>query len=102
MFTNRLSKFKQGAILNQQDVEEIFIEMAKAEGKYDPQGTNPLGRRNPPDVKAIYHRMNRQDYYAVTSGDVDFLRVFRSESTLDSFISGIISIISGIIAYLNK
>lgn len=99
MFKNRLSKFKQGAILTQQDVEEIFIEMAKAEGTYDPQGTNPLGRRNPPDVKVIYHRMNRQDYYAVTIGDIDFLRVFRSESTLDSFISGIINSVYSADAY---
>lgn len=96
MFKNRLARFKQGAILTQQDVEEIFIEMAKAEGKYDPTGPNPLGRRNPPDVKAIYHRMNRQDYYCVSVGDIDFNRVFRSEATLDSFITGIInSIYSG-------
>ena len=99
MFKNRLAKFKQGAILTQQDVEEIFIEMAKAEGSYDPQGTNPLGRRNPPDVKVIYHRMNRQDYYAVTIGDIDFMRVFRSESTLDSFISGIINSVYSADAY---
>ena len=99
MFTNRLAKFKQGAILNQQDVEEIFIEMAKAEGKYDATGPNPLGRRNPPNVEVIYHRMNRQDYYAVTIGDIDFLRVFRSESTLDSFISGIINSVYSADAY---
>lgn len=99
MFTNRLAKFKQGSILNQQDVEEIFIEMAKAEGKYDATGPNPLGRRNPPNVEVIYHRMNRQDYYAVTIGDIDFLRVFRSESTLDSFISGIINSVYSADAY---
>ena len=96
MFNNRLARFKQGAILTQQDVEEIFIEMAKAEGTYDPTGPNPLGRRDLPDVKAIYHRMNRQDYYCVSVGDIDFNRVFRSEATLDSFITGIInSIYSG-------
>lgn len=96
LFENRLARFKQGAILDQKDVEEIFIEMAKAESSYDPNGANPLGRRENPDVKALYHRMNRQDVYAISIGDVDFLRVFKSEATLDSFISGLInSVYSG-------
>lgn len=96
LFKNRLAKYKSGSILSQQDVEEIFIEMSKAEGSYDKDGKNPLGRREGPDVKVMYHRMNRQDYYAVTIGDIDFLRVFRSESTLDSFIGGLIeSVYSG-------
>lgn len=96
LFKNRLARFKSGTIASQQDVEEIFIEMAKAEGTYDPDGKNPLGRRENPDVKAIYHRMNRQDYYAITVGDLDVVRVFRSEATLDTFISGLInSVYSG-------
>lgn len=89
LFKNKLSKFKSGTITNQQDVEEIFIEMCKAEGSYDKTGPNPLGRRTPPDVKVLYHRMNRQDYYAISIGDIDFVRVFRSEATLDEFISGL-------------
>lgn len=96
LFTNKLARFKSGAVLSQQDVEEIFIEMAKAEGAYNPAGPNPLGRREGPDVKVVYHRMNRQDVYAVSVGDLDVLRVFRSEATLDSFITGLInSIYSG-------
>lgn len=96
LFENKLARFKSGALTTAQDVEEIFIEMAKAEGSYDKTGANPLGRRNPPDVKTLYHRMNRQDYYAISIGDIDFIRVFRSEATLDSFISGLInSVYSG-------
>lgn len=96
LFNNRLARFKQGAILTQQDVEEIFVSMSKAEGAYDPTGPNPLGRREAPDVKTIYHRMNRQDVYTISIGDLDFKRVFRSEATLDSFISSLInSVYSG-------
>lgn len=96
LFENRLARFKQGTVLDQKDVEEIFIEMAKAEGAYDPAGPNPLGRRELPDVKVLYHRMNRQDVYTISIGDVDFLRVFKSEATLDTFISGLInSVYSG-------
>lgn len=96
LFKNKLARFKSGTLLTQQDVEEIFIEMASAEGSYDPEGKTALARRTPPDVKAIYHRMNRQDRYAVSIGDLDFVRVFRSEDTLDAFIAGLInSVYSG-------
>lgn len=91
MFKNKLARFKSGSVVPPHDVEEIFIEMAKAEGSYDKDGKNPLGRRENPDVKVIYHRQNRQDYYAITLGDIDFVRVFRSESTLDTFIKGMIN-----------
>lgn len=90
-FKNKLAQFKSGTVVSPHDVEEIFIEMAKAEGKYDPEGRNPLGRREPLDVKVIYHRQNRQDYYAISIGDIDFIRVFRSEATLDAFIRRIIN-----------
>lgn len=96
LFKNKLSVFKSGTILDAKDVEEIFIEMARSEGEYDPQGPNPLGRRELPDIKTLYHRVNRKDYYVLSVGDIDFTRVFRSEATLDTFISGLInSVYSG-------
>ena len=87
MFKNRLAKFKSGTILTQQDVEEIFVSMAKSEGEYDPAGPNPLGRRATIQDKVVYHRMNRRDKYVVSIGDLDFVRVFRSEATLDAYIT---------------
>lgn len=87
MFKNRLARFKTGTILTQQDVEEIFVEMAKSEGAYDPNGGNPLGRRATIQDKVVYHRQNRRDKYVVSIGDLDFVRVFRSEATLDAYIT---------------
>lgn len=96
LFENKLARFKSGTLATAQDVEEIFVQMAKAEGSYNPAGPNPLGRRNPPDIQVIYHRLNRQDYYAVTIGDIDFTRVFRSESTFEGFMKSLInSVYSG-------
>lgn len=95
MFKNTFARFKMGNA-DPLDVEEIFIEMAKAEGAYDPQGKNPLGRRENPTVKTIYHRENRRDKYVITIGDVDFRRAFKSVGTLDTFIKGLInSVYSG-------
>lgn len=86
-FENPLKAFKMGQLTTGQDVQEIFVSMAQAEGMYDPQGKNPLGRRDPAEVRAIYHRMNRKDKYVMSIGDLDFRRNFTSESTLDAFIS---------------
>lgn len=88
MFENKLARFKQGGVTSPHDVEEIFIEMIKAEGSYDKEGKNPLGRREGAPVHVAYHRKNREDYYAISIGDIDFVRVFRNESTLDQFILG--------------
>ena len=87
LFANKLASFKQGEILSAQDVEEIFVAMAKSEGAYDPNGLNPFGRRAPSNINVIYHRLNRQDQYAISLGDIDFRRSFMSESILDAFIT---------------
>lgn len=86
LYKNKLARFKSGAITTQQDVEEIFVDMGKAATAYDPDGKNPLGRRKDDNVKVAYHRMNRQDCYDISIGDIDFIRVFRSEASLDQFI----------------
>lgn len=87
LFKNKLARFKSGAILTQQDVEEIFIDMAKSGYEYDPQGSNAMARTEDDNVKVVYHRMNRRNTYDITIGDLDFLRNFRSEATLDAFIT---------------
>lgn len=86
-FENKLKPFKLGQLTSQQDVQEIFTSMAKAEGAYDPQGPNPLGRRAPADVSVIYHRQNRQDKYVMSIGDIDFRRNFTSPEAMDHFLS---------------
>ena len=87
LFKNKLARFKSGAILSQQDVEEIFVDMAKAGYEYDPEGTNALARTKDDNVKVVYHRMNRRNTYDITLGDLDFLRVFKSEATLDNYLA---------------
>ena len=91
MFENKLKRFKGEAILSGKDIEEIFLNPATAEGNYDPNGTNPLGRRPAPDAKVAYHRMNRQYYFAKSLGDIDYLRVFQNEATLDNWMTAIIN-----------
>ena len=93
-FKNKLARFKSGTILTEQDIEEIWVDQFRvAEGAYDPQGgmeaggIHPLKRRSYQEVQVMYHRMNRQDKYVITIGMVDVIRAFRSESTLNAFLT---------------
>lgn len=86
-FTNKLAPFKLGQLTSAQDVQEIFVSMAEAEGAYDPKGLNPLGRREPAETAVVYHRQNRRDKYAMSIGDLDFRRNFTSPAALDAFMS---------------
>lgn len=100
LFKNKLARFKSGVVLSQQDVEEIFVDMAQnCVTNYDPNGSNPLGRREEDNVRVAYHRMNRKSCYEFTIGDLDFLRAFKSEATLDTFISGLINSVYSRAAY---
>lgn len=86
-FENKLKHFKLGEMTSAQDVQEIFVSMAQAEGAYDPAGPNPLGRRDPAEVDVTYHRQNRRDKYVMSIGDLDFRRNFTSPAALDAFLS---------------
>lgn len=93
-FENKLKPFKSGTVLSEQDIEEIWVDQFRmAEGAYDKDGgvgTNgihPFKRRTYNDVKVNYHRMNRQDKYVITLSKIDVIRAFRSESTLNAFIT---------------
>lgn len=94
LFTNKLKPFKSGSMLTMQDVEDIFVEsFRQAEGQYDPDGgmgtggINPFKRRTYQDVKVMYYRMNRQDKYVITLYKDDVIRAFKSENTLNAFIT---------------
>lgn len=93
-FNNPLKPFKSGTIMSEQDIEEIFVEQFReAEGAYDKDGgmgeggIHPFKRREYNDVKVMYHRMNRQDKYVITISKVDVIRAFRSEATLNAFLT---------------
>lgn len=86
---NPLEILKKGAKPLGDDVQEIFINMATAQ-TYDAEGKNLLARKLP-DVKVIYHRMNRQDQYKVTIGRQQLAKAFTSFNALSDFITGIIN-----------
>lgn len=89
IFSNPLSILKKGQKPYGDSVEEIFVNYAKADS-YDATGADLLTRKLP-DVKAIYHTMNRQDKYKVTIGMEQLAKAFRSYGDLRNFYNVIIN-----------
>ena len=95
MAKNRLAKFKKGLLPFGKDVEEIFVEMASAEGAFDKTGANPLGLRAS-DVKVMYHRENRRGKYVKSLSKQQVKTAFRSADGVTQLLSMIVnSIYSG-------
>lgn len=89
IFSNPLSILKKGTKPLADTVEEIFVNYAKAES-FDAEGTDLLSRKLP-DVKSIYHTMNRKDKYKVTISTELLAKAFRSYGDLANFYNVIIN-----------
>lgn len=89
LFSDPLKSLKRGTKPLGDTVEEIYVNFIKAK-QYDPTGAEIL-KRELPDVKAIYHRMNRQDRYKVTISPEQLYKAFASYDKLGSFIQNIIN-----------
>lgn len=89
LFSDPLKSLKKGKKPLGDTVEEIYANFLKAK-QYDPTGAELLNRELP-DVKAVYHRMNRQDKYKVTVNPESLFKAFASYDKLQSFIANIIN-----------
>jgi hypothetical protein len=74
-----------------QDIEEIFVELIKAQN-YDPDtAESELFKRAIPDVRSLFHRINREEFYKTTIQMNDMKKAFTSENSLGSVVEGILS-----------
>ena len=89
LFSDPLKSLKKGKKPLGDTVEEIYANFLKA-AQYDASGSALL-TRNLPDVKAVYHRMNRQDKYKVTVSPEALFKAFSSYDKLEGFIASIIN-----------
>lgn len=89
LFSDPLKSLKKGKKPLGDTVEEIYANFLKAK-QYDATGAELLNRELP-DVKAVYHRMNRQDKYKVTVSPEALFKAFASYDKLEGFIASIIN-----------
>ena len=91
MAQNKLAKFKQGTIEFGADIEEIFTNIAKAQSFDVAKSEGEVFKRVKPDVRAQFHRVNRQDVYKVTVEEGQIKRAFLSDSGLSKLVVSIIN-----------
>jgi hypothetical protein len=91
MATNKLSMFKNGMLEYGADVEEIFVKMAQANHFDVDTAEAEVFKRKNPDVLAMFHRVNREDFYKVTIEEAQIKRAFLSSDGLGKLVAGIVN-----------
>lgn len=89
LFTNPLKGLKKGTKPLGDTVEEIYNNFLKGE-VFDQTGAELL-KRNLPDTKTVYHRMNYQMQYPVTVSRDVLSKAFMSYDALNSYITNLIN-----------
>ena len=89
-FKNPLSILKKGGKPFGTDIEEIFTNPVSAK-TFDGSGTSDMLNVTKPDVKTVFHRMNRQDKYPVSISTPQLQKAFKSLNEMEKFINSIIT-----------
>ena len=89
-YQNPLSILKKGTKPFGTDIQEIFTNPVEAVA-FDGSNTSDMLEVKKPDVKTMYHRMNRQDKYRVSVSTPQLQKAFTNVGTMGSFIDSIIT-----------
>ena len=89
MYENPWARLKKGKLDIGESVEEIFVNMAKAE-LYNPAGSaETVFKRSKPDIRAAFHVVNYQVFYPVTIENEDLSMAFTTQNGLYNLIEKI-------------
>lgn len=104
LYTNPLATLKKGVIDVGETVEDIFVNIAKVYQYGEIAGTNAdtatnLFKKYEPDVRSAFYIMNSQLTYPVTVNRAMLKSAFKSWSSMDELISGIIQSVYTAAAY---
>jgi hypothetical protein len=91
MAQNKLAVFKKGMIEYGSDIEEIFTSMANAQSFNVDTAEAEVFKRVQPDVQAMFHRVNREDFYKVTIEEAQIKRAFLSDDGLGKLVASIMN-----------
>lgn len=89
-FENKLKPFKTGAMAYGGVVQELGADLLTAK-PYDANDTNVFGA-DKPDVKAIYHSVNRRDKYSLRLNEDMLEEAFIAEGQLAAFVNSLIAL----------
>lgn len=90
LYRNPWSVFKRGYLEFGDTIEEIFVNLADVHGFYPEGAENTFARRELPDVRAAFHRMNFQKFYKTTVSTSQLRQAFLSWTGVSDLVARII------------
>lgn len=93
LYSNPLAFAKKGILEYGETIEEIFVDIAKA-NSYDWNSTNETEqafKREHPDIKTAFHAMNMQTYYKATVSEQNLRQAFLSLNGVTDLIARIVN-----------
>lgn len=93
LYSNPLAFAKKGLLEYGETIEEIFVDIAKA-NSYDWNSTNETEqafKREHPDIKAAFHALNMQTYYKATISEQNLRQAFLSLDGVSDLIARIVN-----------
>lgn len=89
-YSNPLRRFKKGILEYGETVEEIFVNLIQAK-QFDPEtAETDVFKREIPDVNAVFHRMNLQNFYKTTISNEQLRQAFLSAQGVTDLIARIV------------
>ena len=89
MYENPWARLKKGKLEIGESVEEIFVNMAKAELYNPASSAETVFKRSIPDIRAAFHVVNYQVFYPVTIENEDLSMAFTTQNGLYNLIEKI-------------
>lgn len=90
MANNPLAALKKGRLAVGETIEEIYIDVIKAQ-TYDPRAAqDTLFKRHLPNVSSVFHSVDSQLNYPLTISNEQLRKAFLSYDSLDRFIAGLV------------
>lgn len=93
LYSNPLAFAKKGLLEYGETIEEIFVDIAKA-NSYDWNSTNETEqafKRENPDIKSAFHALNMQTYYKATVSEQNLRQAFLSLDGVTDLIARIVN-----------
>lgn len=93
LYSNPLAFAKKGLLEYGETIEEIFVDIAKA-NSYDWNSTNETEqafKREHPDIKTAFHALNMQTYYKATVSEQNLRQAFLSLNGVTDLIARIVN-----------
>jgi hypothetical protein len=90
-YQNPIRQFKKGMMEWGKTIEEIYVDIIAGQ-TYDPDDAqNTVFKRYQPNIKSIFHEVNREQFYPVTIEETRLKRAFASDYGFSDLVGYIVS-----------